>query len=93
MDICIALQKDELTKEVFNFRFIESNIILETYTIWAKATKRSSEKVVNFYNKANTRDSTILECNVPLTPEIREQAFQQFVSKVKVLTWAEYKNK
>lgn len=88
----IERQITDLSKEEFRFDFVHGNLILDSYTIYEKATLRSNYKPTKFYNKISERDSTIKECEVPLTAEIRKQAFEKFISTIQVLTSTELKN-
>jgi hypothetical protein len=82
----------ELSKEVFCFNFVNGNLILYSYTIYEKATVRSSYKPTKFYNKISERYSTIKESEVPLTIEVRNLAYEDFIKGIKVLTYTELKS-
>jgi hypothetical protein len=88
----ITKQLTDLSKEEFRFDFVHGNLILDSYTIYEKATLRSKYKPTKFYNKISERDSKIKECEVPLTIEVRCLAYEEFIKGIKVLTHTELKS-
>ncbi|MEB3150553.1 MAG: hypothetical protein VKL60_16265 [Sphaerospermopsis sp.] len=87
----IQKQIDELTFEKWRFTFMDgSRIYLDGYSLLQKESKRHKTfKVLKYYDRLSSRDSTMLESEVPFTDELKQQALSQFVSKIKVLRWSE----
>jgi len=88
----ITKQLTDLSKEVFCFNFVNGNLILDSYTIYEKATVRSSYKPTKYYSRISNRDSKIKESEVPLTIEVRYLAYGEFIKGIKVLTYTELKH-
>jgi hypothetical protein len=86
----IEKQIDELTIEKWRFRFIDRNIYLESYYILQKESKRHKNyRTLKKYERLSKRDSNVEESEVPLTDELKQEALNQFVSKIKILKWSE----
>jgi hypothetical protein len=86
----IEKQIDELTIEKWRFSFIDRNIYLESYYILQKESKRHKNyRTLKKYERLSKRDSNVEESEVPLTDELKQEALNQFVSKIKILKWSE----
>ena len=86
----IEKQIDELTIERWRFSFIDRNIYLESYYVLQKESKRHRNyRTLKKYERLSKRDSNIEEVDVPFTNELKQEALNQFVSKIKVLKWSE----
>ena len=86
----IEKQIDELTIEKWRFSFIDRNIYLESYYILQKESKRHKNyRTLKMYERLRKRDSNIEESEVPFTDELKQEALNQFVSKIKILKWSE----
>ena len=86
----IEKQIDELTIQRWRFSFIDRNIYLESYYVLQKESKRNRNyRTMKKYERLNKRDNNMEENEVPLTTELKEEALNQFVSKIKVLKWSE----
>ena len=86
----IEKQIDELTFEKWRFTFIDKAIYLDAYYILQKESKRHRNfRVLKKYERLFDRDSTMTEGEVPFTDEIKTEALNQFVSKIKVIKWSE----
>ena len=88
--IQIEKQIDELTFERWTFTWIDNTIYLDGYVVIQKESKRHKNyKCLKKYSRLMSRDNTILESDVPFTDELKTEALNQFVSKVKVRKWSE----
>ena len=95
---------DEFLKEI-GFTLIEKKKSeFKPYPIYGKAKdrtgmtmlKKESKRHKNFkflkkYDRLMHRDNTIQESEVPFTEELKTEALNQFMSKIKVLKWSEKK--
>ncbi len=89
-NIEIIKDKSELEYERWSFYFMDNKILLDTYCVFKKETKKhKSFKCVDFYNRLNERDSSIKESEVPFYDEIKKEALDLFVSKLSVRLWSE----
>lgn len=93
----ITKQIDELTEEQFRFALFDSplSLILDSYALFTKETKRHKHKVVKRYGRLDRKDFTfnqIEESQVPLTEEIKKEALDKLIGSLKVQVWSEYKN-
>jgi hypothetical protein len=88
--IQIEKQIDELTFERWTFTWIDNHIYLDGYSMLRKESKRHKNyNVLKKYSRLMSRDNTIMESDVPFTTEIKAEAYDQFVSKIKVRKWSE----
>ena len=88
--IQIEKKIDELTFERWTFTWIDKHIYLDGYVVLKKESKAHKKyNVLKRYNRLMGRDNTMLESDVPFTTEIKAEAYDQFVSKIKVLKWSE----
>jgi hypothetical protein len=88
--IQIEKQIDELTFERWTFIWIDNHIYLDGYIVLHKESKRQKKyNVLKKYSRLMSRDNTIMESDVPFTTEIKAEAYDQFVSKIKVRKWSE----
>jgi hypothetical protein len=90
----IIKQIDDLTKEKWNFTYIDNTIYLESYYLEKRESKRHRNyKKIKVYERLSERDSNINESEVLLNDELKQEALKQFVSQIKVIKWSERKNK
>ncbi len=88
----IHKQIDELTVEQWNFGLINDTLYLNSYFLLKKESKRHKNfKFLKKYDRLMHRDNTIQESEVPFTEELKTEALNQFMSKIKVLKWSEKK--
>jgi len=88
--IQIEKKIDELTFERWTFTWINKHIYLDDYVVLKKESKAHKKyNVLKTYSRLMERTNNILEKDVPLTKEIKAEAYDQFVSKIKVLKWSE----
>ena len=81
---------DELTLEKWGFVIIHQNIYLDSYYLLEKESKKHRNyKFIKKYERLNKRDSNIEERDVPFTDDIKQEALNQFISRIKVLKWSE----
>ena len=83
-------QIDDLTFVRWRFTFINNTLYLDGYFLLQKESKRHKKfKVIEKYNRLMVRDNTLKESEVPFTDELKAEAINQFVSKIKVIKWSE----
>jgi len=88
--IIVEKRKDELTLETWEFYFLDGILYLDKYLLCKRESKSKRKyETLKKYDRLRERDSTIEESQVPLTDEIKNEAFNQFVSKIKILRWSE----
>lgn len=81
---------DELTIETWYFRFIDGNIMLQSYYFDKRESKRHRKyKTIKKYDRFDSRNSTLNEEDVVLTDKMRQEVLNQFMSTVRVLKWGE----
>jgi hypothetical protein len=86
----IEKQIDELTFERWRFAFMHGTIFLDGYCLLQKESKRHKNfRVLKQYDRIMGRNNTIVESDVPFTEELKTEALNQFISKIKVLKWSE----
>jgi len=92
MYIEIVKDNNELEQEVFRFHFDDRDaiLLLDHYIKATRESKRHKFKPVTKYDRLMKSNCNIQEFEIPLTEEIRKQAFDKFVSGIKVLTQREY---
>jgi hypothetical protein len=90
----IEKQIDELTKERFSFWVNGNILILDSYNLFLRENKTKRKyNSIKCYDRLYTRNSTITLEQVPLTEEIKNEALQEYIKTLKVMTWEEYKSK
>lgn len=83
---------DELTIERWGFYCTQDRIYLDSYCLLKKESKKDKKyRVIKSYDRLRERDSTLKESEVPFNEAIKTEAFNRFVSGVKVLRWSERK--
>lgn len=75
---------DKLSSEIWEFIVIESKILLDSYFLYNKASKRHKPQRAGYYNRIRERDSTISKDVVPLPENIMIEALKEYVSKLTV---------
>lgn len=86
----VTKQVDELTIERWSFYFMYNKLFLDRYCLMHKESKRErTYKVIGRYNRLSRRDSSIGEIEVPLPEDVKQEAFNKFISEIKVLKWSE----
>jgi len=79
---------DGLKFETWEFIVIDYSIILQTYRLFTRPTKK--HKSINTHTYDKTHKCNLPLSLVPLTDGIRKEALNLFVKSLKVQTWAEY---
>lgn len=86
----IVKQIDDLTIERFKFIDINNNLYLDIYSLEKReSTKHRKYTKIKKYDRLMERVSNMEESDVPLTDDIKDEAFRMFISKIKVLKWSE----
>jgi len=87
-------QIDELTKEQFRFWTNGNLIILDSYYFLRRENKRKRNyEAVKRYERLTSRNRNISIEEVPFTEQIKQEALQEYIKTLKVMTWNEYKGK
>lgn len=90
----IEIKIDDLNKEVYRFWEHEQNLILDSYYLCLRESKRKRNwEYLKIYERLSGRISNITENEVPFTDEIKKLALDEYIKLLKVKTWSEYKNK
>ena len=92
MNVCIEIQKDKLHKEEFCFWFCESDetIYLDIYRIMQRTTPRHKYEIIKQYARLDHQRNPmkwIKPEDVPLTEELKKQAINMLISRLKVDIW------
>lgn len=75
--------------ELWRFIYLFDTIFLDSYAIFERQSKRHKYRQTKSYSRLNVRYCSIAEKDVPLTDEIKQEAFNEFISKIKVIKWSE----
>lgn len=90
--ITITKKPDSLTQEKWEFTDIDNTLYLNSYTLGTRESTRHRKYHVKLsYSRIMHRSANIDEKDVPFPDSIRNEALQQFVSKIKCLKWSERK--
>lgn len=90
----IEIITDELNKEVYRFWENETTLILDSYYLLNRESKRKQKwTYLKTYERLSGRSSTIIESDVPFTEEIKQLALTEYIKTLSVKTWSEFKNK
>lgn len=90
----IEKQIDELTKEEFNFWENGNTLIFDSYYLFSREnTRKRTWNKVKMWERLTGRSTNMLFEYVPLTEEVKQEALQEYIKTLKVMTWEEYKNK
>lgn len=84
----IRTSPDSLSQEVWGFEVIDFQIVLDSYKVETRATKKHKFALDNramFYNRLNLRDSTVKVGKVPLPEDVAKDALQQVISNFTVV--------
>lgn len=89
MRITIERKIDDLTTEMFYFWLNDLVLILDSYIVVKRKTKRHKGEILKKYDRLRGRESTLSETDVPFTEEIKQQAIEYVTSKLSVKLWSE----
>jgi hypothetical protein len=89
--IHVTFFPDNLTQQQFEFIEIDCHLYLERYRLLTRPDIKSKKWTVrDRYNRlGRSNENTLTEDQVPLTPALRQEALQQYVSQLKCLKWSE----
>lgn len=88
----IEIKIDDLNKEVYRFWENGTTLILDSYHLLTRESKRKQKwEFKKVYERLSGRNSTINENNVPLTTEVRDLALDEYIKTLSVKTWSEFK--
>jgi len=80
---------DDLNRLTWGFMMIDKNIVLSTYSVWNRETKRHGWKIVDAYSSHNRRGSSFQEIDVPLPEDVKEEALNLYVSMLRVCKFSD----
>lgn len=94
MSNTVEILKDinDLEQECFRFSFSERDciLILDNYIKANRESKKHKFKPILKYDRMMKSVCTIKDFEIPLTEEIRAQAFNKFISRIRVMTSGEW---
>ncbi|WP_425953051.1 hypothetical protein [Ralstonia pseudosolanacearum] len=76
---------DGLSRVHWGFFLNGSQLVVDTYTVWSRQSKRHKEKIVASWSRLNSRDSTLKIEDVPFTPEIAAGAKALWLMKLEAV--------
>ena len=80
---------DKLRKVTWEFWLYRNHLVLNSYTVDERASRRHTYKFVDGYDRLRKDYGHLKEAEVPLTDEIRERAIREFTAKLTVVRWSE----
>jgi len=87
-NVTIIRSSSDLAQEVWAFCVIDFQIVLESYKVVARATKRHTfalDSRAIFYSRLSPRNSTVNVDKVPLPEDVAKDALQQVISNFTVV--------
>jgi len=79
---------DQLNRQVWRFVVIDNMIILDTYAVENRSTRRHKHQPKGAtYSRLNTRDHKLSEEDTPLPQHVRKEALTQYMSTLRVGFW------
>jgi hypothetical protein len=88
----IEKQVNELTKQVWGFSEMGVKLYLGDYVLLKREdTRKRKYRVIEKYDRLDSRHNTITEDQVPFGDELKKQAYDEFIKNVEVLKWSERK--
>ena len=83
---------DELTKQAWTFTVIDFNICMTEYSLLKKESVRHKKWIAEKrFDSYFSRSSNITEQDVPLPDSVKQEAYNYYVSKLKVCKFSERK--
>jgi hypothetical protein len=89
--IKVIRQKDDLNREVWEFRELQKyinspiTVILNLYSIEERFTKRHKWVSTRAYDRHDQRRSFLQVSEVPLPDDVRQEALEEFIETVRVV--------
>ena len=80
---------DDFNRLTWGFIMIDKNIVVSTYSVWARQTKRHGWKIVNSYRSHDRRHSSLQENDVPLPEDVKQEALDLYVSMLRVCKFSD----
>jgi hypothetical protein len=83
--------EDKLRRETWRFWLYNFRLVLDSYVVEARASRRNVFKVMDGYERIASHHAGgfLKEAEVPLPSEIRERAIREFMAKITVSRWSE----
>lgn len=83
--------EDKLHRETWRFWFNDFCLVLDSYHVEARSSRRHVFKTMDGYERIASHHAGgwLKEAEVPLPSEIRERAIREFMAKVTVVRWSE----
>lgn len=85
MTITIQQAQDELTIEEWVFRLNDENLVLHSYTLQKKESKRHKFKTAETYHRTYSYDNTLKIDAVPLPEDVKKRVLGEFVARISVV--------
>jgi hypothetical protein len=74
-----------LDAQEWTFTIIEEQVVLQTYRVLTRETKRHKERGRQYYNRLNERNSTMKQAEVPLPDDVAAEALAQVLARFRVV--------
>jgi hypothetical protein len=89
--ITICRQPDVLTQHRFEFIVLDGHLYLDRYHHFTRPTVRHRKWTCQnrYLRLSRFGDNTLTEAQVPLTPELRQEALALYLRQIKCLLWSE----
>lgn len=91
MNISVTINKDNYSKEIYDFYLIDASLIFSSYQLLTKPKGKRIWRVQDTWNRLSTRTSNIPEPHLSIG--VRNEAMASLKTMFSVKTWDEYKLK
>lgn len=83
--------EDKLRRETWRFWFHDFHLVLDSYAIEARTSRRHVYRAMDGYERIASHHAGgwLKEAEVPLPSEIRERAIREFMARIDVVRWSE----
>jgi hypothetical protein len=90
--IIIRKEISPLKIQEWRFTLIDYKLVLDRYDVLQKeSTRHKYFKSISKYDRLNRRNSGLNDWDVPLSEELKKEALENFVSRISVIKWSEFK--
>lgn len=83
--VTVTRPRTPLEREVWGFTLLDLQIVLDSYVVEVRASKRHRFVPGPCYGRLNRRDSFLALADVPLPDDVAEEAHQQIITQIRVV--------
>lgn len=90
MTVTVTRESDDgLRKKTWTFWYYKHALVLDSFSLWERPSKRHKFNAVSYYMRLDERHSPTSRDDVEIPDDVRDEAVRKFVNELRVMKWQE----